>query len=237
MSLVDNISDVAFASTYPVDKIVGVWEGTFNKSSDTTTRTGGAGSIKVFAIPHGYTRPVVVDLLWSDNGTTWADGGGSIGTNTSIAFSDSTNIYIVASSTTGTQHYKAIAVWMDEYDTSNPLVDSYISSTKDVLFDSRVNYQKINLEDETTYSPGTFGSSQTISVSHSLGYKPNAKAWFEPFSGEVWPLNSGGAANPFLYDFAQDEAIMEIYSDRIDVIVSRFSNATRKIWFKIYFDE
>lgn len=237
MSLVDNIDKVAFTSRYPIDKIVGVYEGSFDKASDTTTRTGGITNINVFPIPHGQSRPVFVDLLWSDDDATYADGGSNIGTNSSIAFSDDTNIYIIASSATGTQYYKAIAVWIDEYDDTDPLVEAFTPDANKPLFDSRSNYQKIYEDGEATYSAGTFGSSSTVTVLHPLGYKPNARAWFEPISGEVWPLNSGGAGNPFLYDFNQDEAHMEIYDSRVDIIVARFSNAERKIWYKVYFDE
>ena len=238
MSLTSNIENVSFASQYPTDKIVGVWSGTFDKASDTITRTGGISSINVFPIAHGFTRPVFVSLLWSDDGTTWVDGGGSLSNNnSSIAFSDSTNIYIAASSATGTQHYRVIAYWIDDYDDTNPLVEGLQDNEKQLNFDSRSNYQKVYAQGEATYDPGTFGSVSVVSITHDLLYKPNAKAFFEPFSGEVWPLNAGGLSNPSLYDFAQDEAYMQIYSDRLDITVSRFSNDTRRVWYRIYFDE
>lgn len=221
----------------PLDKIVKVWSGTFNKATDVTTRTGGVGSINVYPIAHGFTRPLFLTYLWSDDGTTWVDGGGTLsGGNSSIAFSDSTNIYLVASSGAGTQYYRVIGTWIDNYDNTNPTVDAYASTTKTTKYDSRVNYQKIYDQGEDNYPAGTFGSSHTVSIPHTLNYLPNAKAYFEPFSGEVWPLNSGGAANPFYYDLAQDEALMKIFSDRVDITVTRFSNASRRVWYKVYYD-
>ena len=231
MSLLSNIANVSFASQYPVDKIVNVWEGSFNGTTQTTNRTAPfAGSIDIFAIAHGFTRPVFVDLLWSSDNITWEDGGSS-----SIAFSDSTNIYIVAG-VSGTNYYKAIATWIDTYDGTNPLVNSFGASDT-TIFDSRVNYQKIFMQGELTYAAGTFGSSTTVSAVHGLGYIPNGKAFFEPIAGEVWPLNSGGTANPFLYNFSQDEALMTLTSTAINIQVARFSNATRKVWYKVYLDE
>lgn len=238
MSLVNNIDKVAFASPYSIDKIVRVWEGTFSIPGSTELREDEfIGSIRVHKIAHGFSRPVFVDLIWSLNGSTWADGGGTISGNSSIAFSDSTHIYIVAAASSGTQHYKVVASWIDTYDGSNPLVDSYSAPQKSVLFDSRDNYQKINKEGTTTYPSGTFGSAHTVTVSHSLGYIPNAKAYFEPIAGEVWPLNAGGIQNPFLYDGNQDEAFMRIYNNRLEIEVLRFSGATRRVWYKIYYDQ
>lgn len=238
MPLVDNIDTISSASKYPVDKIVGVYEGSFNNSSDTTTRSGAAGSIKVFSIAHGFTRPVFTHLLFSDDNSNWADGGSTASTGgTSIAFSDSSNVYIVAAKSTGTTYYKVILEWIDNYDSSNPSVDSFTADNKPFQFDSRANYQKIYEQGTTTYSPGTFGSTGVVTITHSLGYIPNAKVFFEPISGEVWPLVAGGASNPFTYSFTQDEGYMQIYSNRVDVTVLRFSNATRNIWYRIYLDE
>jgi hypothetical protein len=234
----DISTKVKYYSGASIDKIIGVWEGTYNKATETTTRTDGIiGSIKVFSIPHTFTRPMFTSLLWSEDGTTWVDGGGALsGGNSSIAFSNSSNNFIATNSTSGTQYYKLIGYWIDDYDTSNPSVESYVSANKDTKFDSRLNYQKIALSDSTTYSAGTFGSVQTVQIPHPLGYMPNAKVFFEPISGEVWPLISGGVNNPFLYDASQDEGYMQIYSDRIDVVISRFSNASRRIWHRIYYD-
>jgi hypothetical protein len=238
MSLISNISDVSFASEYPVDKIVAVYEGSYNKATQTTTRSEPfIGTIYTYAIPHGFTRPVFTNLIWSQDGTNWLDGGATLSGNSSIAFSDSTNVYIATTSNSGTQHYKIILYWIDNYDTTDPLVEPFTTGENKPVFDSRVNFQKVVEEGETSYSPGTFGSATTVTVPHTLGYTPNAKAFFEPISGEVWPLNAGGQSNPFLYSATQDEGFMRIHTNRVDITVNRFSNATRKIWYKIYFDE
>lgn len=236
MAIENNTDKVSFYSGYSVDKIVGVWEGSYDKSTTSSRGGGFFSTIYTFPIAHGFTRPVFTQLLWSENGTNWADGGSQIGSNSTIAISDSTNIYIVTSSNSGTQYYKVIAYWIDGYDNTNPLVSEYTSSQSKLYFDSRQNVQKIASEGSTTYDPGTFGSSQTVSIPHSLGYIPNAKAFFEPISGEVWPLVAGGAQNPFNYSASIDEAYLRTYSDRLDVVILRFSNSTRKIWYRIYYD-
>ena len=228
---------VKYYSGAPLDKIVKVWEGTFDKATDTTNRTDGfTGSINIYSFAHGFTRPLFLTYLWSDDAITWVDGGSTNGGNASLAFCDATNVHLIASSGAGTQYYRVIASWIDNYDNTNPLITEYASATKTTKYDSRVNYQKIHSQGESSYSAGVFGSITTVSIPHTLGYIPNAKAWFEPIAGEVWPLNSGGASNPFLYTASQDEAYMEIYDNRVDVVVSRFSNASRRVWHKVYFD-
>lgn len=238
MSLASNRSGVAFSSNDNIDKIVDVFEGSFNKATQTTTRTDGFSStIYVYGFSHGFTRPVLAHLLWSEDNSTWVDGGNiSSGGNGAIAFSDSDNLYIGSTSNSGTLYYKIIATWIHDYDSTNPSVGAFTDAPTKALFDSRNNYQKIYLEDDTTYSAGTFGSQQTVSITHNLGYKPNAKAWFESISGEVWPLHAGGVSNVFNYSITQDEAVLKIYTDRIDIVVTRFSNAARRIWYKVYYD-
>jgi len=237
MSLTSNIDKVSFSSQFGVDKIVRVLEGSYNKATQTSTRTSIIGTIYVHSIPHGFSRPVFCTLLWSEDTTTWLDGGATLSGRASIAFSDSTNVYIATTSNSGTQHYRLILSWIDNFDNSNPLVAPFITGKNKPVFDSRTNYQKIAVEGRTTYPAGVFGSQTTIPVAHSLGYTPNAKVFFEPIANEVWPLNAGGTSNPFLYSLTQDEAWTTIRTDRIDITVNRFSNAVRRIWYKVYFDE
>jgi len=238
MSLLDNIANVSFYSAHPTDKIVKVWEGSFDMSSDTTTRTG-SGTIYAYPIAHGFTRPLFTNLIWSVDNSTWWDGG-TFSTSDSvgaIAFSDSSNAYIATTSNSGTLYYKLIGTWIDDYDATNPAIDAFTTGEDKLNFDSRANYQKIYDGDVITYSAGTFGSQTTIPIAHLLQKIPNAKAYFEPISGEVWPLNAGGSQNPFLYSLSQDEATISIDSDSIDIKVTRFSNEQRRIWYRIYYDD
>jgi hypothetical protein len=238
MSLVDNVADVAFASAFNIDKIVDVFEGSYNKATQTTTRTSGfLSTIYVHSFSHSFTRPVFTSILWSEDQITWVDGGGSLPSNNSaISFSDSSNIHIATTSNVGIMYYKVIAYWIDGYDSSDPLVPAFTPSVSKFVSDSRENCQKIAAEDDTTYSPGAFGATETVPVNHNLGYIPNAKAFFEPISGEVWPMNAGGLSNVFLYDFNQDEAYLQITSTQLNIFVVKFSNATRRIWYKVYYD-
>lgn len=228
----DDYDKISFYTDLNIDKIVGVWEGSFHRTNDVTARVA-FSTLYVHAIPHGFTRPVFVDLLWSTDGTTWSDGGIS-----HLAFSDSSNIYITSgfSTVAGTMYYKAIGFWIDNYDTTNPLVPEYHQEGKPVIFDSRLNYQKIIDEDVVTLAGGTFNTVSTETITHNLGYKPNAKVYFEAFTGEVWPLNAGGSQNPFNYDFSQDEMDMAITDTQMRLRLFGNSDIDRRAWYRIYAD-
>lgn len=234
MSFLDNLTNVAFASPKPVDKIVRVFTGTYNAATDLTARVGTIDTAYVYKIAHGLTRPVTCEIITSTNGgSTYVDGGAN---NGKIAFSDNTYVYILNSlSAPGVDSvvYKVYCSWIDDYDTTNPAIEAVQYTTVPTQFDSRLNYQKISDQNVLNFSAGTFGSIETKTVLHPLGYAPNAKVFFEAFPNEVWPLN---ASSQFQYDFAQDECTLSIYSDRIDINMFRFSNAAKRAWYKVYYD-
>lgn len=233
MSLISNARNVAFTTRWPTDKIVNVWEGSFNRATDVTAVTGDFGSIYVYRIAHGFTRPVAVDLLWKISGA-WTDGGCADSANdVSIAYADSTYIYIVSSvfvTATGTMQYKAIGYWITNYDNTNPLVNSYISSNKNTIFDTRNNYQKIY--DQNVLS---FGSDSTQPVTHGLGYRPNYRVFYEAVAGQVWPMYSSGVSNPFLYDSHISECSAYATTSLLNISMSSVSS-TKRAWYKIYLD-
>lgn len=232
MSLAANARNTVLATPYNADKVVRVFTGSYS-SGDLITRVGSLATAYVFRIAHGLTRPVICDLITStDSGTTWDLGIGK------IAFSDSTYIYIFHGyATTGTPvTYKVYCTWIDNYDGTNPSVGVITYSANKIAYDSRSNFQKIAQQGEVSFTPGTFGTSQTQTITHSLGYQPNAKVYFEAFSGEVWPLNIGGTRNGFLYDGPQDECEANIYINTLDIKYYKYSNATRRAWYRIYYD-
>ncbi|HJQ08000.1 MAG TPA: hypothetical protein VJ836_00800 [Candidatus Saccharimonadales bacterium] len=233
MSLVNNSASVAFAGRYSTDKIVGVWEGSFNRATDVITRTGDLGTIYLYRIAHGYARPIAADLLWSTDNVTFADGGSSDGTDISIPYSDNTYVYIISSlfaPAVGTMYYKLIGNWIDNYDNTNPLVNSYISSNKNILFDTRENYQKIY--DQNVLS---FTSASTQTVTHGLNRLANFRVFYEAFAGEIWPAYAGGASNPFLFDTAMTECDARMKVNTLEVELLTVPS-TRRAWYKIYLD-
>lgn len=229
--------NIAFDSRKPVDKIVRIITGSYT-TADEFTRTGGIFNPKLVKVGHGLNRPVLVDMQYSvDGGVTWKEPNTEIGTTVyTMAFSDDLYVYMFSiASTYPTVHYRLYCHWIDDYDNTKPWVETINYSTEPIHFDSRENYQKI-YDFNTKIFTASVGT-ETLSVAHDLGYMPNAKAWFQSVTGEVWQLHAGGASNPFLYDFTQDEMDMSIYSDRVDLRLYNYSGTARKAWYKIYYDQ
>lgn len=230
MSLLDNSAGIQFATEFPIDKIVGIYTGSFNAATQTTVL---GGFLYQFAIPHTFTRPVFCELLWSTNGINYADGGSGILSGTSgIAYSDSNNIYVTTGLNTGTISYKVIASWIDDYDTTNPAITPVLDTTQNFYFDSRKNYEEIFLQGSSLVT----GISGTADVLHNLGYAPNAKVFFESISGQVWPAISGGTQDFFLYDFSnQYECSATITTTQINVsLASGIGGTSARTWYRIY---
>ncbi len=230
MSLLTNAANVQFATEYPIDKIVGIYRGSYNSATQTTTL---GGYLYQYTIPHKFTRPVFCELLWSTDGVTYADGGsGTLSGTSGIAYSDANNIYVTTGLASGTIYYKVIASWIDNYDTTKPAITPILDTTQNFYFDSRNNYEKI-------YKQGSLaltGTSGTLSVIHELGYAPNAKVFFESFTGQVWPSISGGAEDFFLYDFAtQYECATTITTSLVNMALQGGgSSVSARVWYRIY---
>lgn len=238
--------NVAFSSFSGIDKVVRTFTGSYNAATDLTSRNYTSGGSPLTAyfyrIPHGLTRPVFCELITSDDGGTYyVDGGNSSGGIGHIAFSDSTYIYIfhsIISPGTGTINYKVWCSWIDDYDGTNPSIETISYTDQPIEFDSRENFQKLAMPQQLlTFSAGTFGSTETQNVIHTLGYTPNTKVFFEAFSGEVWPLNAGGTSNIFRIDDSQDEAYISITSSLVSVSMDRFSNTSKRAWVRVFYDD
>jgi hypothetical protein len=234
MSQVTNASKIAFSTAFNVDKIVGIYTGSYNSATQTTTL---GGYLYQYAIPHSFTRPVFCDLLVSTDGVNYQDGGTTGGTLAGIAYSDASNIYVTTGNASGTIFYKVVASWIDNYDTTNPLVTPVFQGlTNSAFFDSRQNYQK-------TYTAGVvtataLGTDTLFNIAHSLGYTPNAKLYFEAVSGQVWPQIYGGTNDYWLYATSMSECYEVISSSNltIDCFPSATGHSTR-VWYKIYLDQ
>lgn len=230
----------AIASPLNVDKVVFSQSGVYDSANDVTTVVhtiaGSPTNVYLYKIAHTVGRPTFVDILTSTDNVTFYDGGSTSG---KIAFSDSSFIYIldaISSKGSGTIYYKVVASWIDNYDSTNPAINPFQNTTKKTLFDSRSNYQKILTQNVLNFSAGVFGAQESQPVSHSLGYQPNYRVFFEAFTGQVWPLNFGGASNPFNIDDAQNEGDAKITSTTLTVQVTKFGNNAVKAWYRIYID-
>ncbi len=245
MSLSSNVNEISYYSEYSIDKIARIYTGSYNSATDVISRNytlaGSPYTVYLYRILHGMTRPLACELQWSiDGGVTYIDGGAySAPAVSKIAFSDSTYVYIFDAqgiAGVGTVNYRLYCSWIDNYDNTNPLETVETYSDVPQQFDSRENYQKIQNQDVVSFTPGTFGAIETQVIANPLGYTPNVKVWFEAFAGEVWPLNAGGTSNLFLVDDAQDESSLSIGTNNFSITMRKFSNTTKRAWYKQYYD-
>lgn len=233
-----DLDGVAFFSGNEIDKIVDVKSGSYVNGVDTTTRSGGISDLEVFAIPHSFGRPVFTDALirLPGLGTPWLSPGSR--DIDFITYSTATHMCIaIASSVSITVDYTLIASWITDYDTSNPLVPEFHPTEKDILFDSRVNYQKIAVSGaaQGVATPGV----TTHNISHPTGKESNFKVYFEALPDEVWLMNAGGIQNPFVFDFAQCEADAVISTTQLSIDLYGYSSSdpNTRAWYRVYFDD
>jgi hypothetical protein len=235
VSLKSNASsgNVAYASEYSVDKIVGIYTGSFAPAGTTTTL---GGYLYQYTISHSFTRPVYTELLVSTDGINYQDGGPTGSTLSGISYSDSSKIYITTNKNTGTIYYKVICSWIDNYDGTNPLITPVLNTTNKAYFDSRKNYQKLFMSG--TQSATSLGSDNIFTITHNLGYTPNFKIFFESVSGQVWPQISGGTNDFWLYDYTMSECYGVVDSTNLKIdCFPAFTGHTTNIWYRIYLDQ
>lgn len=231
MSQLDNIDDIALSSAFPTDKIVKVLSGSFNAS--TSERQKDSSGFEIYSrlrVSHGQHRPVFTRLKWSLDGVNWVDGGSAqLKSNPlvqCITFSNSDEVVLLSTDLSSVIYYEIICFWIDDYDSTNPMVDSFFGyNTKPLAFDSRLNYQKI-------LKQGELSLSGVGSVPHGLGRKPNAWVYFESNNGEVWPAIFGGAGNAWFYNYATQREIE--YSISTTDLNLEIIGTTCRVWYIIY---
>lgn len=106
---------------------------------------------------------------------------------------------------------------------------------------TRYNIQKIFKDDTVTISvTGTPTATEYTLFTHALGYIPTARVFYEPVSGQLWPLsreqydNSGGGSGTTLT--VTGEAILTTAALKVRLVNG---GSTRDVTFhyRIYLDE
>ena len=114
MGLLDNIDNVAFATSYNNDKILEVFTGSFAATASATSTT---------TIPHTWGASVFPVMIWSDDNATWQDAGSATyaAASTTVELSascsvDADDILVSVSNSTGTNktcYYKVALIVED----------------------------------------------------------------------------------------------------------------------------
>lgn len=250
MSLIN--SNTNFATNKPIDKVVGIFEGSFSldysgKPTDDLILEynpygGDAWADFYYKIPHNFTRPVFCEMLIStDNGDTWLFNETiDYNTNSLAQFSvssDSNNIKIhVDNFGVAKAYYKVICYWIDDYDTTNPAINIINQSSKTKIFDTRSNYRRLYTQEELTFTNTVASEEVQFTVNHNLGYIPMVNLFTEYRSGEI-KISSDilthsldGRTLNTRYKIDNNKVIIDCYSPS-DTIIN-----PRRMWLRIYED-
>lgn len=243
-----DLQKVGFTSLYNTEKIVKVFEGTFEYDVDTTSRAFDFATAEVYLIPHGFTRPVFTELFWSLNDVEYYVGGGLADiddTAFAISYSDSDNVGIMvlpysAPIASGTViYYKVVCGWINDYDDTDPMIEAFsdFPDTYRLNFNSRYQTSTIATEGKFTLTTASGTVTDVFdSEEHGLNYTPIIKCYYNAFPGEVWPLNYGGAKNPYLVD-ASDQveglAFVDATSVTVDAVMKAGSGEVN-FWYMLY---
>ena len=221
-----SLKDFSSTSAASTDKIVFTATGTVNIASLPEEYNNGFGYIvRKVELPHGMPRPVFPEFRYSnDGGTNWNVGGSG---SDSIAYCTNTNIVIlIQSGMTGTFSYEVFGLWIDDFDNTNPLIDTPTISANS-YFDSRKNYRKILLQGAATVN-------SSVTIAHNLGYYPAWSVYFESRPGQVWQEHGGGIRNTWYFDPSMEECFS--YADTNNLIIELAASGTAKVWHRVYAD-
>lgn len=254
MALIDNVNDVAFASSIPTDLILGSYTGTLSATAPglgfpqrTQTSTTVATGIEEKTFFQG--------IFSTDGGTTWLDFNSNIPNNTNPSFvglqtqmmygyiksgslivaADNWNYYngIGYSSAAYTFTYKVVLFARPSQGNITPQ-----PVTQARNFSSFYNYQKI-FRDSTFDFSLPVGTSTAI-LTHGLGYVPKIRTYVDNFYAGGLVSTDTAALYDFGY-FLSQYTIFQLYisTTTITYFIDNTGGAgpmTGTLYTRIYYD-
>lgn len=199
MSLIDNVQDVHFASSLDIDKIIGTYTGSFTLNSPTA---GNTNTVTTNITTNINDTTLFTGIYSLDNGVSWnpfytrknhvesADPAvNPQGESTVYGESTAGTFKVIGKNTANlsatvfydfTVLYKVALIAKSNQGTIEPQ-----PLGADIIFDTRLNYQKIAVDNITA----TSGSNQTTTVNHNLDYIPRVRVFIESSSGTLAALD------------------------------------------------
>lgn len=114
----------------------------------------------------------------------------------------------------------------------------------ELAFDSRVNYQKIFINDSVNLTVANPNSATTIAISHGLGYIPNVRVWFLNGNNEISTAVSdavGSNIYPLTSAYTQRAVVYTVNASNLVLTFSRGvttgTTRTTTIYYRIYLDQ
>lgn len=113
-------------------------------------------------------------------------------------------------------------------------------SPTNVIFSTRYNFFKIFINDSgSIVVPATIFSSPTtiLLATHPLGYIPRARVWYEPYPGQVWPMNHYQYQDDTLGKTLTTTGDYILTDSTLSVRIFTSPGGTFKFYWRIYADE
>lgn len=254
-----NAKKMLFTLRYPPDKILKTFTGSFTATKTTSIFDGFAFAAHRTheAINHGLGGQAYLQMRYSrDGGTTWQDqfvitpdvssGFPVFQTLEVSAFCTSTQIIIAASNWTDSD----IAIMYEVVAFAKPgvtysAIPTVTAGINNFVLSSRFNIQKIHpdFDKSVTISIPSASSAVQIQdiVTHSFGYVPFVRLFYEPVPGELWPFspsqfdNHDGGPGTTLEIFGNPI----LSTSKLSVRVVNASGSAQDVTFhyRIYLDE
>jgi hypothetical protein len=247
MSLLTNIQNAILSSTVPIDQILGTYTGSFASPSPAAP---GLPVLSSAVITTNIPETTFFKGIFStDGGTTWND------------FNAQTPIYAGGLTLQTVQVYGKSAVGSFTVYSSNAWIGSVNNVVvlykvvifakpnqgnvtpqpfgTNTVFDSRLNYQKIAVDNVLSVTEAAFGSG-SYTTAHNLGYVPKVRGYLEYAVGATYSLSTGVG----LYDIGyitQSDTLQSVTMDTVNVTVNHNNSGNAvpnvfTLYTRIYYD-
>lgn len=102
-------------------------------------------------------------------------------------------------------------------------------------FDSGFRYERMVLKDHATFGPIIQFATQTLTITHDLGYKPYVKAWYTYGSGKIFDLFAGTASFDLDGNGGQiDNSFVDATTFVVTIINFGVSAISGTVYYRIY---
>lgn len=113
----------------------------------------------------------------------------------------------------------------------------------ELIFDSRVNYQKVYIDSSVQLSVANPEFKTSTTIAHNLGYIPSVRIWFTNASGKIsTPITDAAYTNlyPVTTDYNNKSAYFTVDSTNLVITFDRGvtvgTTQTTTVYYRIYLD-
>jgi hypothetical protein len=112
---------------------------------------------------------------------------------------------------------------------------------ENTLFATGYNYQKVALKNSgTVVVPNNTPNFDTNTITHSLGYIPSVRVWYDPGNGRRFPISEEEYTDDTSFTSETNQVVARAYLTTTTLVIqfknASGSNKTVNYWYKVYYD-